>query len=100
VFRNVLAALPGVELVEMERCFQNALCCGGGGGNVFTDIIGSGRQTSAGTRVCEAAATGAGVLAVACPQCAVMFADAVKVQNLESKLEVKEISEIVNERLT
>jgi hypothetical protein len=28
-----------------------------------------------------------------------MFADAVKVQNLESKLEVKEISEIVNERL-
>jgi Fe-S oxidoreductase len=49
--------------------------------------------------LCEAAATGAGVLAVTCPQCAVMFADTVKVQNLESKLEVKEISEIVNERL-
>ncbi len=97
--RNVLAALPAVELVEMDRCFQNALCCGGGGGNVFTDIIGSGRQTSAGERVREAAATGAAVLAVACPQCAVMFADAVKVQNLEGQLEVKEISEIVNERI-
>jgi hypothetical protein len=29
-----------------------------------------------------------------------MFADAVKVQNLDGKLEVKEISEIVSERLT
>jgi len=97
--RKVLATLPGVEMVEMQRCFQNALCCGGGGGNVFTDVIGSGRQTSAGERVREAAATGAAVLAVACPQCAVMFADAVKVQNLEDRLEVKEISEIVNERI-
>ena len=42
---------------------------------------------------------GAQVLGVACPQCAVMFADAVKVENLEGKLEVKEISEIVNERI-
>jgi len=49
--------------------------------------------------LCEAAATGADVLAVACPQCTDMFADAVKVQNVESKIEVKEISEIVNERL-
>ncbi len=98
--RKVLAALPGVELVEMPRSFHNALCCGGGGGNVFTDIISSGRQTSAGQRVLEAAAAGANVLAVACPQCAVMFADAVKVQNLEGRLAVKEISEIVSERLT
>jgi Fe-S oxidoreductase len=47
----------------------------------------------------EAAATGAVVLAVACPQCAVMFEDALKVENLEGQLEVKEISEIVNERI-
>jgi len=47
----------------------------------------------------EAAATGAQVLAVACPQCAVMLADAVKVENLDGRLEVKELSEIVNARL-
>ena len=98
--RNVLAALPGVELVEMERCFQNALCCGGGGGNVFTDIIGSGADTSARARVREAVRTGAQVLGVACPQCAVMFEDALKVENLEGEIAVKELSEIVRERLT
>jgi len=83
----------------MERNFQNALCCGGGGGNFFTDIIGSGLDTAARARVREAVASGAQVLAVACPQCAVMLADAAKVENLDQQLEVKELSEIVNSRL-
>jgi Fe-S oxidoreductase len=98
--RDILAALPGVELVEMDRCFQNALCCGGGGGNVFTDIIGSGFDTAARARVREAADADAQVLAVACPQCAVMLKDAVKVENLDGNIEVKEVSEIVRERIT
>ena len=97
--RKMLSAVPGLELVEMERGFQNALCCGGGGGNVFTGIIDSGLETAARARVREAAATDAQVLAVACPQCAVMLADAAKVENLDRQLEVKELSEIVNARL-
>lgn len=97
--RKMLSAVPGLELVEMERNFQNALCCGGGGGNFFTGIIGSGLDTAARARVREAAASGAQVLAVACPQCAVMLADAAKVENLDQRLEVKELSEIVNSRL-
>jgi Fe-S oxidoreductase len=97
--RKLLGAVPGLELVEMERSFQNALCCGGGGGNVFTGIIDSGLDTAARARVREAVATDAQVLAVACPQCAVMLADAAKVENLDRQLEVKELSEIVNGRL-
>ena len=97
--RNMLGAVPGLELVEMDRSFQNALCCGGGGGNIFTDIIGSGVDHPARARVREAAGTGAQVLGVACPQCAVMFADALKVENLEGEIAVKEVSEIVRERL-
>ena len=97
--RNILAAIPAVELVEMDRSFKNALCCGGGGGNFFTGIIGSGFDTAARARVREAAGTQAHVLAVACPQCAVMLEDAVKVENLEGKLQVKEISEIASERI-
>lgn len=97
--RKMLSAVPGLELVEMERGFQNALCCGGGGGNVFTGIIDSGLDTAARARVREAAATDARVLAVACPQCAVMLADAAKVENLDRQLEVKELSEIANARL-
>ena len=97
--RNMLGAVPGLELVEMDRSFQNALCCSGGGGNIFTDIIGSGADHSARARVREAAGTGAQVLGVACPQCAVMFEDALKVENLDAEIAVKEVSEIVRERL-
>jgi Fe-S oxidoreductase len=49
--------------------------------------------------VAEALDTGAGILAVSCPACAVMLADAVKSSNLDGRLQIKEISEIVNARL-
>jgi len=97
--RKILAALPGVELREMDRSMQNALCCGGGGGNIFTDIIGNGPQSPARDRAAEALDTGAEILAVSCPACAVMLADAVKANNLDERIQVKEISEIVNARL-
>ena len=97
--RKVLAALPGIEIREMDRAMQDALCCGGGGGNIFTDIIGNGPESPARDRAVEALDTGADILAVSCPACAVMLADAVKANNLEERLQVKEISEIVNARL-
>ena len=97
--RNILASLPGVKPREMDRSMQNALCCGGGGGNLFTDIIGNGPESSARNRVTEALATGADILAVSCPSCAVMLEDAVKSANLDDRIQVREISEIVNPRL-
>jgi Fe-S oxidoreductase len=93
----MLAALSRTELVEMDRSFQNALCCGGGAGNVFTGLIGGGADSAARARVREAFATGARVLAVACPHCAVMFEDAVKTEKLEDKLVIKEVSEFIRE---
>ena len=62
-------------------------------------MIGSGADHAARARVREAAGTGAQVLGVACPQCAVMFEDALKVENLDGEIAVKEVSEIVRERL-
>ncbi len=97
--RNVLATLPGVKIREMDRSMQNALCCGGGGGNLFTDILGNGPESPAQTRVAEALGTGASILAVSCPTCAVMLGDAVKSTNLDKRIQVKEISEIINDRL-
>jgi Fe-S oxidoreductase len=95
----VLSRLPGVTLVEMDRNMKNALCCGGGGANFFTDILGSGKDAPANARVREAADTGAQILAVACPLCANMLEDAIRVENMEDRLQVKEVSEIVSERL-
>lgn len=97
--RMILRAVPGVRLVEMDRNRENALCCGGGGGNFFTDILSGGDDAPAMVRVREAADVGAEVLAAACPQCAIMLADASKSAGLEEALQVMEVSELVNARL-
>ena len=94
----MLGALPGVELVEMDRAMADALCCGGGGGNFFTDVLGGGVDSSSRVRAREAAETGAEVLAVACPKCAKMFEDAIVAEELEDRLRVMDIAEIVEAR--
>ena len=94
--RSILKAIPGLELVEMERNGENAFCCGGGGGNFFTDILGGGEESPARLRVREALETGAGIIAVACPQCAKMLEDAVKSEGLDERLKVMDVAEIVS----
>jgi Fe-S oxidoreductase len=93
--RTVLNSLSSVEFVEMRRSGPNAFCCGGGGGNFFTDIIGPGEDSPARVRVREALDTGAEVLAVACPMCAKMLGEAVKAEEAENKLRVMDLAEIV-----
>jgi Fe-S oxidoreductase len=92
--RETLRAVPGLEAVEMRRNGLDGFCCGGGGGNFFTDIIGPGEDSPARVRAREAMKTGAAILAVACPQCAKMLGDAVKAEGKED-LEVLDIAEIV-----
>jgi len=93
--RKILKAIPGLELLEMERSGENAFCCGGGGGNFFTDILGGGEDSPARLRVREALDTGAEIIAVACPQCAKMLDDAVKSEELDDRVAVRDVAEIV-----
>ncbi len=95
--RKVLQSVRGIELTEMSRNKADAFCCGGGSGNFMTDYLAGGQDSPARIRVREAGRTGAGTLAVACPGCMVMFQDAVKAENLEDKLQVKDISAIIHE---
>ncbi|MBW2049409.1 MAG: (Fe-S)-binding protein [Deltaproteobacteria bacterium] len=93
--RDILKAVPGLGLTEMERNRENAFCCGGGGGNFFTDILGGGEDSPARIRVRDALDTGAETVAVACPQCARMLGDAVNAEGLEDRLVVRDIAEIL-----
>ena len=93
--RKLLAAIDGVELVEMPRNKKSALCCGGGAGNYLTDFLGGSAESPARMRIREAHATGAAVLAVACPNCLTMLEDAVKVEGLEGQLAVRDIAELM-----
>jgi len=98
--RRVLQNIPGLELVEMDRNKKDAFCCGGGSGNFIMDLLAGGEDSPARVRIREAYATGADTLAVACPSCLTMFTDAVKAEDLDGKLAVKDVSQIVKESLT
>jgi Fe-S oxidoreductase len=93
--RAVLAAIPGVELVEMDRSRERSLCCEGGGGRMWAEGTNL-EERLASQRVHEAAETGAEILAVACPFCLLTLEDAVKVQGLDERLKVMDIMELVN----
>ncbi|MBN1656480.1 MAG: (Fe-S)-binding protein [Deltaproteobacteria bacterium] len=95
--RAVLQSIAGLRLVEMNRNMNNALCCGGGGGNYFTDMLGSGRDSSARHRVREAREQGADVIAVACPICKKMLEDALKDEDMDSEVRVMDVAQIVLE---
>ena len=103
--RAILKAIPGVELVEMDRSRERSLCCEGGGGRMWAEGTNL-EERLAFQRVHEAAETGADILAVACPFCLLTLEDAVKVQKLDDPeqndgrtLRVMDIMELVNQAL-
>ncbi len=71
--RAVLAAIPGVELVEMRSNRENSMCCGGGGGGMWLDRKPEERLSVA--RWKQADEVGAQTIATACPYCELMLED-------------------------
>ncbi len=99
--RQILQALPGVELIEMFRCRENSYCCGGGGGGMWLDgfMADHVSERLSERRVREAVEVGADVLAVCCPYEVSRFEDAVKSTGNEGKLVVRDIIELVVEAM-
>ncbi len=91
--REILKAIPGLQLVEMPRNRSTSLCCSGGNGNIVGEYPGEDRPNN--IRAREAAATGAEILAVACPFCMIMLEDGVKTEKLDDRIEVKDVVELV-----
>lgn len=72
--RELVASIPGVEVVEMPRNRDRAMCCGAGGAHAWFE---ESRGTRIGdARIVEAASTGADVVATACPFCSQMLGSA------------------------
>lgn len=90
--RQILEALPGVTLVEMDNHGEDGICCGGGGGRMWMETPAGERFSD--LRVQDAASTGANVIATACPFCIACLEDSIKALNLEG-LEVMDVAEIV-----
>ncbi|AGC41640.1 iron-sulfur cluster binding protein [Myxococcus stipitatus DSM 14675] len=121
--REVLKAIPGLEVVEMQRSQREGFCCGAGGGRMWMEEhIGTRINHN---RLNEAALTlkhaedpttpypdaadkkkpgqvgdykekgGTGIVAVACPFCSTMLGDAVNDTGREGNIKIKDISELV-----
>lgn len=91
--REVLKALD-IELVEMKRNRSKGLCCGAGGAQMFKEEE-KGDRTINVERTDEAMATGAKIIASACPYCNTMLTDGVKNREKEQEVYVLDIAEIV-----
>jgi heterodisulfide reductase subunit D len=91
--RKVLEALD-VALVEMKRCKSNGLCCGAGGAQMFKEEEKGDIRINL-DRANEAIATGASVIAAACPFCNTMMTDGVKNSEKEDSVQVLDIAELV-----
>jgi Fe-S oxidoreductase len=96
--RKVLQAIPGLELVEMRRTKQSSFCCGGGAGRVWTEDAEVEKRPCV-DRVKEALSLGVDTVAVACPYCVTTLEDAVKVLDVEDKLVVKDVLELLKEAM-
>ncbi|MCS7114460.1 MAG: (Fe-S)-binding protein [Nitrososphaerota archaeon] len=93
--RNIISAIPGIELREMERTKENAWCCGAGGGVVtaYPDFM----AWTATERVKEAEFSGASTIITACPFCE--YALRIAVGKLKSPLKVQNIVELVEKSM-
>ncbi len=81
------------EYVEMTRSKEHGFCCGGGGGRMWMEEKIGTRVNN--NRTDEILATGAEVAAVACPFCTIMITDGVKAKNVEEKVQVLDVAEVI-----
>jgi Fe-S oxidoreductase len=95
--RKTLRAVKGLRIIEMERSREKGLFCGAGGGQFWMDLKIGERVNS--IRALEAANTGASTVATACPFCMQMMEDGVKLTDNEQRLDVRDIAEVIAERL-
>jgi Fe-S oxidoreductase/nitrate reductase gamma subunit len=95
--RRILEAMPDLLFSEMERSREKGFCCGGGGCHMWMEEK-AGRRINE-TRVKQALERGAEIIATVCPLCMISLDSAIKVLNLDDRLRVMDILELVGERM-
>lgn len=93
--RNVLNAIPELELKEMPRSKKGAICCGVSAWlncDSYSKLIQE-------QRLKEAKSTGAELLVTACPKCEIHFRCAMSGKDEGIKIETKDFSTLIAEAL-
>jgi len=91
--REILKAIPGIELVEMDRSKENGMCCGAGGGLMWTEETTGNRVNVARTE--QAMNTESTMISSACPFCLTMLSDGTKAKDVEEDISTLDVAEIL-----
>lgn len=92
--REVLAALPGIDLIEMPRREEKSFCCGAGGGRFWESR--NSKNPIAINRVNETLATGADLIVTSCPYCNTTFKEETQRRELNKDVSTLDIAELVS----
>jgi len=95
--REALKKIEGLELELLPEEREESLCCGMGGGRIWAETEKHERFSN--LRVEQAIGAGAQVLATSCPYCITALEDSRLVMNYGDAIEVKDITEILQEVL-
>lgn len=91
--RQVIKSL-GINIKEMQRNKEGALCCGAGGAQMFKEPEKGDKDINV-LRTEDALKTKSSVIATACPYCNTMMTDGIKFKEKEDKVQVLDIAEII-----
>ena len=85
--REILKAIPGVKLVEMERNRETGMCCGAGGGLMWMEEE-TGHRINV-SRTEQALAVNPGIISSGCPYCLTMLSDGTKAKEVEETVKMR-----------
>ncbi len=91
--REILEAIPGIELVEMVRTKENGMCCGAGGGLMWTEETTGNRINVARTE--QAMEVEPSIISSACPFCLTMLSDGTKAKDVDQDIGTMDVAEIL-----
>ncbi|MGM7682062.1 heterodisulfide reductase-related iron-sulfur binding cluster [Cytobacillus sp. Hm23] len=91
--RDILKAIPGVELIEMERKRETGMCCGAGGGLMWMEETTGNRVNVARTE--QALAVNPTVISSGCPYCLTMLSDGTKAKEVEERIGTYDVAELL-----
>jgi Fe-S oxidoreductase len=95
--RDILKAIPSVQLREFGRNRDKSFCCGGGGGRAFMEEhIGERINVM---RMDEALKAKPSIIGTACPYCLSMFEDAISARGGEGSIKAMDILELVGQSI-
>lgn len=96
--RQVLKAIPQIQLKEMERSRHRSFCCGGGGGHMWIEEQ-PGTTKINQMRLEDVLKTGADTVVTACPYCLQMFEESIEHKGMKETLKAKDLVELVEEAM-